>query len=242
MAEQAALPAPGRKPYIAIARAIGRSWWSQCALPPGDLAHIDRLERGDRTLLLGRAARYGPVFKGLAENRLLVCVLGLAAGRRLLKAHAASLRPVTLELASLFPLGFMRQMEGDAHRAYRKALVRALGDVDLPALEPAFDTLAADVLAVYAEAPASQQAWSAALARIASSMLVRVFFGAPVGSGRHGRLLEAYQRLGPHGLVWNITPRQAAAFAALRPMPPSHRGCSAAPRRKGRWTTPCSAT
>jgi cytochrome P450 len=209
-----------RPPALALANARWRSFWMRRPLPPGDLVDIERAERADRRLLLQRAARYGPVFKGLAEGRLLVCVVGLPLGRRLLKAHAADLQPVTLQLQSLFPLGFLRQMEGESHRQVRRAIVRGINALDLRGALGDLQALATEGLRPLwhddAKARPSPARYAAVLSNIASGMLLRVFFGAAPGGSAFDRLMQGYTRLGPHGLLWNIGEKQAEAFAALR--------------------------
>jgi len=205
---------------MALANARWRAFWMRRPLPPGDLIEIERAERTDRRLLIQRASRYGPVWKGLAEGRLLVCVVGLPLGRRLLKAHAADLHPVTLQLQSLFPLGFLRQMEGEAHRQVRRAIVRGINALDLRGAEADLKVVAATGLQPLWQAGASARPsaaqYAAVLSAIASGMLLRVFFGAAPGSAAFERLMQGYARLGPHGLLWNIGEKQAQAFAALR--------------------------
>ena len=208
-------PLSSRRPWQALAKAYARVLWTRKPLPPGDLVDIGELERGDRTLLIDRAAQYGPVFKGLMDGRVVVCVLGHDLGRRLLKERATSLRPLTVELESLFPHGFMRGMEGEVHRDYRRALVQGVQALDLGALSPRFEGIASDLLAGYAADPAqgtSPQLWASALAQIAASSLITLFFGVEPCHPAHARLLAIYHRLGPHGVVWHITRRQADAY------------------------------
>jgi hypothetical protein len=57
--------------------------------------------------------------------------------------------------------------------------------------------------------------WADTLAHIAASALITFFFGPQPGSAGHQRLMAAYRRLGPHGVVWQITGRQAEAYRAL---------------------------
>lgn len=201
-------------------RVHARAWLSRGVLPPGDLIDLEAAERHDRRLLLARAERYGPVSKALANGQLLVCVVGLAAGRRLLKAHTGALQPVTLQLRSLFPLGFLRQMEGDDHRRVRRAIVRGLTAVDLSALAVEMEHVAATGLRALpqqgAAARPDSRTYGATLGGLASAMLLRLFFGAAPGSAAFERLMQGYQRLGPNGLLWNINDRQADAFHALR--------------------------
>jgi cytochrome P450 len=209
-----------RLPRRSVAYARARALVSRHPLPPGDLVRLDVVEKNDRTFLLRRAAEVGPIFKAIAWDEFWVCVVGLERGRRLLREHGAALRPVTLQLEPLFPKGFLRQMQGEDHRRYRKALLRAIRGEDLTANRRGLDALAADALARHAAAPRSDDDSAADLIRtlnaIASGMLIHAFFGAPFGSPQFERVLAAYHRLGPYGLVWNLGPAQHAAFAEIR--------------------------
>lgn len=240
MRDRIAKPLPRRTPWLPVARAYGRAALAGRRLPPGRLVDVGELERARRTTLIDLAARHGPVFKGLMDRRLVVCVVGTALGRRVLKEHAAALRPVAIRLESLFPHGFMRAMAPDVHRQYRKALVGALGTIDLDAFDPLFEAIARDALARHARCAADAEpgenampatdpaiaipsergdapiAWADTLAGIAAGTLVALFFGTRPGEALHARLLDGYRRLGPHGVVWNVTDRQVAAYRALR--------------------------
>ena len=184
------------------------------------LVALDVLERSNRGLLLQRAAMYGPIFKARAARELVICVVGLSIGRRLLREHASALRPMTLQLEELFPKGFLRQLEGESHREVRRDLVRG---ITATPLDDRLDDLAAmanDGLEAYRrrveQGHEPSRTLTDALGRIASAMLVRLFFGARPGSPAFDRLMQGYRELGPHGLVWNLTSTQHTAFAALR--------------------------
>lgn len=213
-----ARPAPQRPPYLALAQALARSWWSRHPLPPGDLVALDRLERANRRLLIERTADHGPIFKGLMENRLAVCVVGHGIGRRLLKEHSASLRPVAIQLEPLVPKGFMRQMDDESHHRYRRALVHGVNAVDFETLMPLVERIVSEALLDYTERGLNEgrpHAWADTLSVIASGMLVNVFFGARPGTATFDGLMAGYRTLGPHGVVWHLTARQAEAFDDL---------------------------
>jgi cytochrome P450 len=211
-------PLAERRPWLAVAQAYGRAFWSGKRLPPGKLIDIGALEREHRTLLIDCAAQHGPVFKGLMERRLTVCVVGHALGRRLLKEHSGSLRAVSIRLEQLFPHGFMRGMEGDTHRTYRKSLARGIASLDMASLTPAFESIVTEALETHAatrQQPTTPQAWADTLGQIANSTLITLFFGPKPGDAAHARLLAAYLRLGPRGVVWNLTSQQVDAYRAL---------------------------
>lgn len=225
----------GRFPYhrrMQQPSARGRSWRDRAAhvtsrwrsepstgWPPGDLDPLDTLEKSDRTTLVQRADRFGPIFSGVIRDEPTVCIVGLARCRRFLRDHADALEVATLDLTGLFPLGFLRAMRGDEHLEYRRRLVRAVRAADADVSSTEFEALAATELERHAlAAPADghrPETWSATLTTIATSTLVRVFFGAPSGSALHASLLADFRDLGPYGLVWHPEQRQRLAFQRL---------------------------
>ncbi|HLX28077.1 MAG TPA: cytochrome P450 [Casimicrobiaceae bacterium] len=218
MHPKVAKPFSEHNPLAEVAQSYGRALLAGRRLPPGDLVDILELERRTRAALLDIAAEHGPVFKGIMHRRMVVCVVGHALGRRVLIEHAKSLRPLTIEIESLVPKGFMRGMAGETHRNYRRALVQAISALDPRALDEDFEAIAGRILARYAASTpggGSPDAWLIALNEIAASCLIVLFYGARPETDAHARLVAAYQALGPHGVVWNITERQASAFRAL---------------------------
>jgi cytochrome P450 len=198
----------------AIRSLVGRQ-----SLPPGDQIELDSVERTDRRILLALAAEHGPIFKLIEQNHSQICVIGLPLARRLLKVNALALRPVTIELTSLFSEGFMRQMVGETHTKYRTSLVAAIYQLELPAFLPELRIIASSRLGKYfVEAGTREdtsQDYLDALTDIATGLLLRVFFGASPGTEAHTNLLTLFKNLGPHGLVWNITDVQTLAFKEL---------------------------
>jgi len=119
-----ARPFADRDPAVEVAQAYERASAAGRRLPPGDLVDILDLERRKRTVLLDLAAEYGPVFKAIMNRRLVVCVVGDALGRRVLKEHAKSLRPLSIEIESLVHASFScatTRAFGRARRARSRA-------------------------------------------------------------------------------------------------------------------------
>jgi cytochrome P450 len=207
------------RPRLAVLIAHCRSILRRRPLPAGDLIDLFAAESSDRELLLKLAANHGPIFKAFYQDNILVCVIGTTLGRRLLREHGAALRPVAPELRALFPKGFMRQMEGEDHRHYRTILVRCLNALDSNDYLHDLEIIVAADLRLHflrqTEGQSSAQDYSNTLSLIASSMLLRIFFGAEMNSAPLNCLLEIYSRLGPDGFVWNITERQIEAYGEL---------------------------
>ena len=209
-----------RLPRRSLAFARVRSLLSGHPLPPGAIAHLDRRERSNRRILLDEASAIGPVFKASAWGELWICLVGVSRGRRFLKEHSSKLELMTMRLEPLFPKGFLRQMEGEDHRHYRRTLVRAIRSDDLTASLPELEKMARDRLAAYASRPGlpppTAEDYIATLNDIASGMLIRVFFGVSPGGESFARLLEGYRKLGPGGVVWHIGEPQTRAYVEIR--------------------------
>lgn len=209
-----------RLPHHSIVYALARAAVSRRRLPPGRLVRLDREEKADRAFILNHASRVGPIFKAIGWGELYICVVGLELGRQILRDHVAVLRPMTLDVRSLFPKGFLRQMQGEDHRQYRKALVRAIPPEDPVATTGALEKIAARALADYvareSEHRDTPDAYIATLSRITTEMMILLFFGAECGTPAFDALMTGYQKLGPHGLVWNVTDRQREAYVEIR--------------------------
>jgi cytochrome P450 len=194
--------------------------WARCRghrLPPGRLLNLDQAEKADRQFLLRCFEQHGPIFKALAWNELWVCILGIPRCTRFLKEHNESLQPVTLDIRRVVPRGFLRQMRGDTHRHYRRALLQGVRSQQPEAVRPILEAIADHELTALARARQdTPQALEAALTRITTSMLITLVFGAQPETPAARSLLAGYERLGPHGLIWNIGPRQQEAFRELQ--------------------------
>ncbi len=189
-------------------------------LPPGELIQLNRIEWGDRHFILDQSARLGPVFKALEWGRFCVCIVGLSECAQFLLEHDADITPETIDLASLFSKGFLRQMSGKEHQHYREALVKAISATTWTDYNEILEAMITDQLAYYAANQNGgshlREAFIDALKEISSGMLIQIFFGARYGSTPFKKLMESYQKLGPSGLVWNIEQPQEQAYIEIR--------------------------
>lgn len=188
-------------------------------LPPGELIDLESLERFNRKVLIELADQHGEMFKICEEGRPQICIMGLERGRNLLSQHAASLRPVNIDLTSLFSAGFMRLMAGETHKRYRNALIAALNELDTVSAQNDLDVIAIQALRRYQKARPdpefAAQAFRDALSDISAGFLIRLFFGARPGSELFEQLVTQFYRLGPHGVVWNVTEIQKREFKEI---------------------------
>ena len=107
---------------IARARAI---FWKH-PLPPGKFLILDSAERADQKFLLKHSARVGPIFKTVFDTKLCICIIGLPLCRRFLQENSADIKLDTIQLGNLFPKGFIRAMQAEEHKRYRKSLIQAI--------------------------------------------------------------------------------------------------------------------
>ena len=190
-------------------------------LPPGRMSPpLDAMERSDRNALMLISQKLGPVFKGTAwGGALWIYVFGLERGRNLLRQHDDELRPVTIDLESLFPIGLMRQMEGENHRHYRADLMRAIRPADIDEAKNALCTIVSRHLAQCAsslcDSSSASKVYRAVITDIATDLLLRLIFGTEPGDPLHHDLQAGYRALGGTGMVWNVQQRQADAFNKL---------------------------
>jgi cytochrome P450 len=180
---------------------------------------LDQIEQNDRLALFDLARRYGPIFKGTAwGGALWIYVFGLERGRKLLVDHAERLRPVTIDLLPLFPVGFMRQMEGDEHRHYRARLVRAIKAGEPADTEPVFTAIFARHLDRFAAETGSSdpaKLFRDSLTDATTDVLLRSLLGVSFGDELHERLAAAYAALGGSGMVWTVRKKQVETFETI---------------------------
>ncbi len=194
---------------------VGPDGWS--ARADSRLPVLDVLEKADRLTITKLAAQHGPVFDAVMHGEPCVCIVGIARGRRLLREHADSLRPYTIALEPLVPKGFLRQMNGEDHLGYRRALLRAARRLDDVVEVAVVESIAVDALRAMSERDDAQLAPALldTAVDIATASLIALFFGGRPGEAPFDELVGGFRRLGPHGLVWNIGDAQHRAFEDL---------------------------
>lgn len=193
---------------------------SRKPLPPGEFLNLDSVEQSDQQFLLKHTERIGPVFKVVFEDKLTVCVVGLPLCRRFLHENASNITLQAVNLEELFPLGFLRRMEGESHTKYRKAIMRGIDPEQLSGDRTVFEKIIVEELARYAENPdedaLSPTNYIAALNTITSSLLIYIFFGARAGSDRFDALIGMYNQLGPKEVEWSVGEEQKKTFFQIR--------------------------
>lgn len=187
-------------------------------LPPGSLGPSSLAKFGDHRFYRHRFRRYGPIFKVLWNQNLTICIVGFERARRLLAAHSKALIPLTIEIESFVPFGFMRRMAPEPHARYRGLFATALRVDPTVTWEKELRRLIRDELTRWAEvAPvAGQSSLTSALDRIATSSLIVMFFGVRPATPQFDELERAFRRMGPREFEYPFGEEQRAGYATLR--------------------------
>lgn len=131
---------------ITLAALLLASWWRarpsygrMRRWPKGSLGighSLGILE--NQRYYLEQAARYGPVFKTSEFGRPVVCIVGLARTRGLLKEHAESFAGAkfTRRYHRFIPRGVLRYMDPGSHQEYAPRFRTVYGALNLERAEP----------------------------------------------------------------------------------------------------------
>jgi cytochrome P450 len=189
-------------------------------LPPGRLTDLYNAELRDRRYILNRASEGRSIFKALQFDRIIICLVGLPACTRLLSEQASRLRANSVDTTSLFPKGILRNLEGDDHRHYRRALVTALNaNAHIDASQTnarIIDHWLYKHAERYPQQASSSEELTKTLDKIATGMLMELYFGVKFGTADFDELMSLFHNLGPDGFVWNIESQQKQAFDDIR--------------------------
>lgn len=187
-------------------------------VPPGPLGPFSIARFADDQFYLRKFRRYGPIFKVVWNQNVAICIVGFERARRLFAAHGRALLPLTIDIESFVPFGFMRRMAPEPHARYRGLFVLALRVNPALTWEDDLRTLIREELAQLASAvpAAGKQSLNVALDRIATKSLILMFIGVRPTQPQFAMLESAFRRMGPHEFEYPLGDEQHAGFATIR--------------------------
>lgn len=189
-------------------------------LPPGGFIALNLAELSDQQFLLKQSQRIGPVFKAIWGRKYCTCIVGLPLCRRFLDQHSNDVRPQSLELESLFPKGFLRRMQGEDHKKYRRLILKSIDSQIITRDSTLFEKIVTDELAAFQSQQIGDvcppERYIETLKNSANRLLIYIFFGAQSGSDYFEKLEKMYNDLGPDGLVWVPEEKQKRIFNTIR--------------------------
>ena len=188
-------------------------------LPPGRLHVNDYGFWKDDLFLLRQSRLFGPVFKTSISGQFVACIVDHQRSRAILNENVERLAAPDAPYNELVPGGFLRHQTGETHRATRRIFARALHPDLVEINAAALREIVHRELSIFASArkvrSPDNDEFLRTLDRIATAMLLLLFFGVRFGDAAFATLLNGYTRLGPKELVWEVGSAQQAAVADL---------------------------
>ena len=171
-----------------------------------------------QTFLLDRAAELGPIFKVWLPHKMTICIVGHELGRRFLSENEARIRVGTPDLSPLFPHGFLRRLEGDVHRKYRRQFLDAFNSTPIEAHEDALRTIIRKELTGLASAdqPVANATIRHAMKSMSTAIFLRLVLGVTRDCGQFAELVEAYDVYAPDGPFIALRKDHRPAYDAIK--------------------------
>lgn len=187
-------------------------------LPPGRLRVLSSSAMADQLFLIKESARLGPIFKVWWGGKFTTCIVGHELGRRFLNENEGKTRAATTDLTELFPFGFLRAMEGEPHRKYRRIFIDAFKGLSLAAQE---DFVREHVRAALEElagidGPVSAAMIRSAFKRATTKIQFRLILGIHPDATAFPSLAAAYDAYIPNGIFLVAKDKHKEAYKRLR--------------------------
>ncbi|MBZ9677972.1 cytochrome P450 [Mesorhizobium sp. ES1-1] len=201
---------------VGRARLQGRLTSSRLApgriLPESDVAQLDQFH------LAKLHREFGNIFTIWSGGKLTTCIVGHELGLRFLTENKASLRVATIDMTPLFPVGFLRAMEGEAHVEYRRLFIAAFRSVPLQARATELRSIFRDRLTQLAKGEGRLRSDVAAkvIKQASTAVMLDLILGAKHGSKVASDFTAAYDDYVPNGMHLVIRPTDHAKYERIK--------------------------
>ncbi|MCX5517081.1 cytochrome P450 [Kaistia defluvii] len=187
-------------------------------LPPGPLRILSNTEQADQLLLIKFSERLGPIFKVWWGGKLTTCIVGHEIGRRFLNENEGKTRAATTDLSELFPFGFLRAMEGETHRKYRRIFIDALKGLNLSEHDAFIRGVIQKTLSDLADldGPVSAKIITEAFKKATTEIQIGLIIGVKYDDPSYALFDEAYEDYAPKGIFLVAKDRNITAYRRLR--------------------------
>lgn len=187
-------------------------------LPPGKLRIPEDGEARPQTYLLELAEEWGPIFKVWLPHKLTICIVGHDRAKRFLSENDGKIRAGTPDLRPLFPHGFLRALDGEVHRKYRRQILEAFNETRLESHEDALRVIMRDGIAelLDADQPVPNATVRKAMKRTTTAVFIRLVLGLDRDNKRYPELAAAYDRYAPDGPFIVVREEHKPAYQAVR--------------------------
>lgn len=150
----------------------------------------------------------------------IIFIVGLSECSEFIKQFRTQLRLETVDLAHFFPNGFLRQMEGNAHKNYRSALMKGISPAIMDENAQIHEAVVKNALHEFSinklKSSESAEAYKQSLITISTSLLIQIFFGIDPDTPKHMYLLSRYRNLGDSDYAWKQGEGQKRVYLDIR--------------------------
>ncbi len=189
-------------------------------LAPGSLRVPKARVNHNQTFLLERAEELGPIFKVWLPHKMTTCIVGHDLSRRFLSDNEGKLRAGTPDLSPLFPHGFLRALEGEVHRTYRRQILDAFNNTPVEDHETAVRAIIRDGLAKLAafQQPVTNAVIRQTMKAMSTAIFLRLILGVDRNTERFEAFVSAYDIYAPDGPFITVEDRHKTAYRTIRLM------------------------
>lgn len=187
-------------------------------LPPGRLRILSNTALANQFLLLEESRRLGPIFKVWWGGKFTTCIVGHEIGRKFLSENEGKTKAATTDLSDLFPFGFLRALEGETHRKYRRIFIDVFKGLDLADHDAFMRRVVRKALVDLAqmEGPLSAATITRAFKTATTEIQLRLILGVRRDDPLYDQLAKAYDDYAPNGIFLVAKDKHRAAYKHLR--------------------------
>ncbi len=187
-------------------------------LAPGVLSGDQHPVMTDRYYFMKLRDKHGPIFKIWQKGKITTCIIGPELGARFVKENQGKLRNAVRDLSYLFPLGFIRGMEGPTHTKYRRILGSAFRAVPISSHEEQIRVI---VRKLFLEMSSNHDLIDSLILtqfakKLATAVMLQLILGADFETEHGQAMAKEADRYTPNGMNRHISKEEFSGFQALR--------------------------
>ena len=187
-------------------------------LAPGRLRIPKSGEEPGQIHLLELEQELGPIFKVWLPHKMTTCIVGHRIARRFLSENEGKIRAGSPDLSPLFPHGFLRALEGEVHRKYRRRILDAFNNTPLEPNLPELRSIVSEGIASLAaqEQPVLNSAMRSTMKSMSTAVFILLILGVRRSDQLFHKLIAAYDVYAPDGPFIVVREHHKPAYNSIR--------------------------
>lgn len=205
------------RPAIVGFRARFHALFNGGVLAPGILSGDTSAIISDRYYFQKLLNKHGSIFKIWQKGKITTCIVGPDLGGKLIRDNRENLRGAVVDMSSLFPIGFIRAMEGETHKNYRRKLASAFNAVSVASLESETRYLIREHLEMLIndDCVINGSDLEKTAKQLSTALMLRYILGAQWGTETGRELTKTYNKYVPDGMTGKISREERRAFEQI---------------------------